>query len=56
MKTKMIQILLGAVGSMITVLITHFANVPAEAATAAAIGVGSVSPTVVSLMAAAIQA
>lgn len=42
MKSKIIQILLGAVGSLITVLITAYANVPPDVATVAALGSGSV--------------
>lgn len=43
MKQKIIQILLGAIGSLVTVIITHYANVPADMATIAALGSGSVA-------------
>ena len=44
MKYKLLQILLGAVGSAITVLITYLGNVPAEAGTiGVALGAGPVA-------------
>lgn len=43
MKYKLIQILLGALGSAITVLISHLANMPADATVGAAMSVGPVT-------------
>lgn len=40
MKAKLIQILLGAIGSAITVLISYASSAPPEVAMAAAIGAG----------------
>lgn len=36
MKAKLIQIFLGAIGSAITVLVTHFTSTPADVATGVA--------------------
>lgn len=46
MKYKLLQVLLGAVGSAISILITHLANMPAEATIGAAIGAGPVASVV----------
>lgn len=40
MKAKLIQILLGAIGSAVTVLISHLASLPPEVAVGAALGAG----------------
>lgn len=40
MKLKLIQILLGALGSALTVLLTHLANVPSEVALGATLSAG----------------
>lgn len=42
MKTKLIRVLLGAIGSMITIVISHYANGSVDPATAAlALSAGS---------------
>lgn len=43
MKYKLLQVLLGAIGSVISILITHLANAPAEATIGAAMGAGPVA-------------
>lgn len=43
MKLKLLQILLGAFGSALTVLLTHFANVPADVALGAALSAGPIA-------------
>lgn len=46
MKQKLIQILLGAIGSAITVVVTHFAGATADAAVGAAMAAGPVTTLV----------
>lgn len=46
MKYKLIQVLLGAIGSALTVLISHYANAPADVAMITALSAG---PTITAL-------
>lgn len=43
MKAKLIQILLGAIGSAITVVVTHFAGATTDAAVGVAMAAGPVT-------------
>lgn len=47
MKAKLIQILLGAVGSVISVLITHYAGADANVAMGVALGAGPITTTMI---------
>lgn len=45
MKTKLLQILLGAIGSALTVLVGYLANMPADVTAGAALSAGPVATT-----------